>query len=187
MPSCSSSSGDLTENVVVLPERRAGGQRQRAEIRTNGGEDVGLFDSAQHDRLMHPVVLERLNQLIELADLDPVDAIDMLLPTPDRFPPHGRRPRRDSPSFRALSAKMIGNRPLPAIRPEPFAAFHMRRLRHERLFLVFLVLAHRPANAPFGPFEKRQDGHHVRLIAELLAFASVTASAMRWPDRNRMS
>ena len=50
---------------------------------------------------------------------------------------------------------------------QPFAAFHVRRLRHERLFLVFFVLAHRPADAPFGPFEKREDGHHVRLIAKL--------------------
>lgn len=40
--------------------------------------DVSFFDASQHDNVPHSVGLERVDQLIELADLDPMDPIDML-------------------------------------------------------------------------------------------------------------
>jgi hypothetical protein len=39
---------------------------------------VGFLDAAEHDGMMHPVFFKGMNELIELADLDPVDAIDMV-------------------------------------------------------------------------------------------------------------
>jgi hypothetical protein len=40
--------------------------------------DVSFLDASQHDHFLHAVGLECIDQLIELADLDPVDSIDML-------------------------------------------------------------------------------------------------------------
>jgi hypothetical protein len=39
---------------------------------------VGFLNAAEHDGMMHAVFLKGMNELIELADLDPVDTIDMV-------------------------------------------------------------------------------------------------------------
>lgn len=40
--------------------------------------DVSFLDASQHDHVPDAVGLERVDQLIELADFDPMDPIDML-------------------------------------------------------------------------------------------------------------
>lgn len=40
--------------------------------------DISFLDTSQHDHVPDAVGLERVDQLIELADLDPMDPIDML-------------------------------------------------------------------------------------------------------------
>ena len=40
--------------------------------------DVRFLDASQHDDFSDAVGLERVDQFIELADLDPMDPIDML-------------------------------------------------------------------------------------------------------------
>ena len=47
--------------------------------------DVSFLDTSQHDHIPDTVRLERVNQLVELADLHPVDPIDMLLKLWFRF------------------------------------------------------------------------------------------------------
>ena len=40
---------------------------------------MGFFDAAQHHGLLNVVIFERAYQLAELADLDPLDTIDVAL------------------------------------------------------------------------------------------------------------
>jgi hypothetical protein len=39
---------------------------------------VSFLNAAEHDGMMHAVFLKGMNKLVELADLDPVDTIDMV-------------------------------------------------------------------------------------------------------------
>jgi hypothetical protein len=71
--------------------------------------DMRFLDAPQHDHIPDAVGLERVDQLVELANLDPMDPIDMLFEL-------------------RLSAKMIGNRPFPAITPIRPSAIDMAKV-----------------------------------------------------------
>ena len=68
-----------TENIIILPEDQFRGQGQHAKIGTGVAVDVGLLNASQHHDMAYPVGLEGINQFVQLADLDPMNPVDMLL------------------------------------------------------------------------------------------------------------
>src|SRR5687768_9922704 len=67
------------ENVVILEMNQFGGQRQGAKVRPDRGKDMSFLDAAEHDGPLDAITLEGVDQLAELPDLDPVNAIDVPL------------------------------------------------------------------------------------------------------------
>src|SRR5512146_622679 len=90
---------------------------------------MGLLDAAQHDGLMHVVFLEGLDQFVELADLDPMDAIDMAGQVGIRLAFMG-----DSgnliPELPGIIGKNNGEAAVAGDQSEPFSTADLRRLRH---------------------------------------------------------
>ena len=60
--------------------------------------DMRFLDASQHDHIPDAVGLERVDQLVELADLDPMDPIDMLFELPVQSRPHEPPHRLEGPS-----------------------------------------------------------------------------------------
>src|SRR5690242_17149718 len=88
-----------------------------------------FLNAAQHDGLMHVIVLESSDKLIELADLNPVDAVDVICQLRIRFPLMS-----DSRNVIAQLPGIIGedNRKpaIPGDQSQPFTAANLRYLRH---------------------------------------------------------
>src|SRR5207253_8957590 len=64
---------------IVLPLFQAAGHRQRSQVRSDSSEDMRLLNSSEHHGLTHAIALQCLNELVELADLNPVDSFDVPL------------------------------------------------------------------------------------------------------------
>src|SRR5215467_5249111 len=114
---------------------------------------------------MNQIVFEGMDELVELTNLNPVDAVDMIRQLRIRLTLMG-----DSRDVIPQLPRVVGEDDRKAAitgdQSQSFPAFDWWYLCHGTLLLIFLALAHRAADASLGAIQKGKHGHHIRLITE---------------------